>query len=116
MDTHKEIKKLKKQITDTEKQIGIKQNYITQLQRELQEMKNENGKRKSVLYNLTHAQIQVTDHAVLRSIERKAGIDVDGLRKQIGDSLTPPANGKYPLLPGLRTVVKNNIVVTVEPV
>lgn len=60
----------------------------------------------------------VTDHAVLRYLERVHGVDVESVRRAI---LTPEnkalikrlKNGKFPLGHGLIAVVKDEVVVTI---
>jgi hypothetical protein len=62
----------------------------------------------------------VTDHAMIRYIERVMGIDMEALKARI---LTPETrafidqfgSGKFPVAPGYRLVVKNRVVITVEP-
>lgn len=60
----------------------------------------------------------VTEHALLRYLERSSGLDVDAVKKKI----LPPdvvgqiqalGNGKYPIGDGLRVVVKDGSVVSV---
>lgn len=59
--------------------------------------------------------IRVTDHAVLRYIERRHGIDVDALRSHIATlAVTGVAHGASAVLTeGVRIVLRGQTVVTV---
>lgn len=67
------------------------------------------------------ANIQLTEHAICRYLERVKGITPDDI---IGEILTEDVlkiietlgpNGKYPIKGGYRLVLKNNKIVTIEP-
>lgn len=64
--------------------------------------------------------IKVTDHAIVRYLERAGGLDIDRIKKRILSKETENlvktlGNGKYPLNKNkLVAVVENNIVVTVK--
>ena len=62
--------------------------------------------------------VDVTDHAVIRYIERVMGIDVAELRRRIaGGTVTKCAgvigDGRYPVEPGVKAVVRGGKVVTI---
>ena len=65
--------------------------------------------------------VRVTDHAVLRYLERVGGFDIEGLRAQIAQRMTlPAAMGVHAVnVDGYRFVVKDlgneAVVVTVMP-
>lgn len=63
---------------------------------------------------------QVTDHAVLRYMERVLGIDVSALRAEILPPMRAKAvktigNGRLPLGNGLDLVIKGGQVITIAP-
>lgn len=60
----------------------------------------------------------MSEHALLRYIERVYGIDMDELRALIlSDTLVRCADtlgdGRFPVAPGIKGVVKNRVVVTI---
>jgi len=60
-------------------------------------------------------EVIVSEHATLRYITRVMGIDVEKLRTKIlPNGTTGIIDGKYPIGDGFVSVVKNNVVVTVE--
>jgi hypothetical protein len=68
----------------------------------------------------TAVRIPVTDHAVVRFLERALGVDTDELRAEILPvdvlkEIRALGDGKYPIGRGLRIVVRAGEVVTVEP-
>lgn len=65
-----------------------------------------------------NGRIIVSEHAVLRYIERNLGIDVKEIESQIiTESVIEQykilGNGKYPIGDGLKAVIKDNVVLTV---
>lgn len=77
---------------------------------------------KSIHYQISNFvksdELIVTEHAVLRFIERKYKLDIKEIEKQIindkvKSQILVLGNGKYPIGEGLKIVVKNNSVVTV---
>lgn len=68
--------------------------------------------------DLSACRIGVSDHAILRYLERVLGIDVWAVKNQIlnlnGRVTTGElGDGKYPVGNGHHAVVKNDVVVTV---
>lgn len=66
------------------------------------------------------SQIQVTDHALIRYLERIHGVSFDSTRTIIANQLEKPVSafggtGKFPLRSGGRAVMENNVVITVLP-
>ncbi len=69
------------------------------------EAKSIKGKIKSIiseLESLQQKEIVITDHALVRYLERAMDIDMLG-------------NGKYPIKPGIRAVVKDRAVISITP-
>ena len=60
----------------------------------------------------------ITEHALLRFIERSQGVVAetieDKIRSMVEETVKVLGDGRYPLDDGLCAVVKNNVVVTVE--
>lgn len=62
--------------------------------------------------------ITVTDHAMLRLLERKYDIPVDRLRDSVAERVQKfggLGDGRFPIGDGMRAVVKDGTVVTVLP-
>lgn len=75
----------------------------------------------------TNAQLEaatqdvvVSEHAVLRYLERVDGVEIDAIAKRIADAVRPIVakigDGDIPLGNGVRAIVRNKCVVTVKPV
>lgn len=100
------IDSLKKKI-DTNKIILTKLNRsLCEINKKIREAESEKGVR-----------LQVTEHAMVRYLERAEGFNIEKLKAGIvnllGESLP---DGKYPLDGyNLRAVVKDNKVITIEP-
>lgn len=65
-----------------------------------------------------HHGVEITDHAIVRYLERHKGIDMNAIRSEILTETTTAyiqqlGDGKYPIGDGRRLVVKNKTVVTV---
>jgi len=96
-----------------------------ELEKEAKEKQQEHSKAinqlKSLyiqITNLQNSEIIVSEHAIIRYMERAMGLDI----KQISDKILTSDNillienmgdGKYPIGEGLRAVVKNNTVVSI---
>lgn len=61
--------------------------------------------------------IMVSDHAVVRWLERRQGLDLDGIRAQIAAVARPHIGtvGPVPLGDGLVMLIDGNRVVTIKP-
>lgn len=63
---------------------------------------------------LSLVEIVVTDHALVRFMERAMDFDMEKIKERISQNLGETViDGKYPVEENLRAVVKNNTVVTV---
>jgi hypothetical protein len=62
-------------------------------------------------------KVKVTDHAVLRYVERKLGIDVEKIRSEMVDAASPAhrAGAVACSAGGMSYILKNGFVVTVVP-
>lgn len=61
------------------------------------------------------SRVRVSDHAVLRYLERGLGIDVEGLRRRIGRRAdkADAAGASAVLINGLRYSIRDGVLVTV---
>lgn len=61
--------------------------------------------------------VKVTDHAVVRYMERALGVNVEGLRRRIGRRADKAfkAGASSVTIDGLRYTVRNGALVTVSP-
>jgi len=101
----------------------IKAEIVT-LKSDLHDINNRLNNRKEVLQNIEkqiseiNIEPTVSEHAVLRYLERQYGFDLEDIKKQIlSDDLKgliiKLGSGKYPLGDGRTVVVKNKCVVSV---
>jgi hemerythrin-like domain-containing protein len=96
-----------------------KREAIFGIESQLSEIEKQAQKLQRRLDELKPRAIKVSDHAVLRYLERKAGIDVEAIRKSILDSELPSmvatlgGSGKFPVN-GYQVVLKDYTVVTIN--
>jgi hypothetical protein len=120
------IKKLKARIEDQEL-------YVAELLRKEKEAARNHSLEKNELKNLeeqlqkTLAQrdkkwrdLPVTDHAIIRYLERVKGVDIDEIIKEITPegmlkNVDSIINGRLPHPSGHRLIIANGAVVTIEP-
>ena len=67
---------------------------------------------------MTEEKFKVSDHALIRYMERRMGLDFDKIREEILSidlqlAATMCGDGKYPIGDGMRAVIQNKVVVTV---
>lgn len=101
-----ELPVLKKQMKEASSAFNKAQNTIANLEAEIKAFQE-------------HKELIVSEHALLRYIERVMGIDLESVKQGIVEQATPQydlfgrVDGKYPIECG-RVVVSNNTIVTVE--
>lgn len=99
------------------------QSKLERLHQEVNESKTEYSKTKAQIDKINNIlstsakNLIVTEHALLKYIERFMDIDLEKIKKQIADKQIEDqaktlGNGKYPTKDGLTLVVKNMTVVT----
>lgn len=103
----KELESSKEQAALFQRCVAQAQWDIKQIQAEIQEVQQNNQKT-----------LIVSEHAMLRYIERVIGISMDDLKArivspQLQKQVDQLGDGKYPA-DGCRVVVKNNTIVTIE--
>jgi len=112
-----ELKRKQTEITKKAEQVETAQLAIREAQRIFEQKRNELKALNSELEKMQQ-EISVSEHALLRYLERKYNLDFDEI---INEILLPPlrsqieslGSGTYPLNRSLRAVVKNKVVVTV---
>lgn len=118
INEQKILKALQEEVRDLKKKIEAKKEIASQHQRELQIMVNRRERLTERVKILKHNVPEVTDHAVIRYLERVRGLDIEGIRSEI---LSPEViqqmevlgtTGKF-VNKNLQIVVKNNKVITV---
>lgn len=86
--TEQEIKEKKRKINDLELDKTVKKKEFEKIGKEVTDLTRSIEKLKDEISDLERKKegIQVSDHAVVRYLERVKGIDIDALKKQILDS------------------------------
>lgn len=78
--------------------------------------KTKPSKRKIV--EIRPKNLTVSDHAIVRYLERAMGVDTEPTRQmiigKIGGSVKTLGDGKYPIEDGVTAIVANNTVVTIK--
>ncbi len=98
---------------------------VTALEKEAKEKQQEHSKALNQLHSvnreikgLQESKVIVSEHAILRYLERVMNVDIEQIRSLIltEDNVTLIENmgsGKYPIGNGMKAVVKNKTVVSV---
>lgn len=69
---------------------------------------------KTARTHTAKGEIQISDHALIRYLERFVGVDVDSMRKELQKYIVPKImKGKVPFKDGLKFVIEDGIVVTI---
>lgn len=103
-----DITLMKGQVSQTQREMALKSRRVTQLEQELNKLQGS-------------GEIKVTEHALLRYLERIKGIDMDAIRDEIVNDTIKGLHsklgpsGKYPC-DNFRAVMKNNTIITIEEV
>lgn len=93
---------------DERKEVSNTINHISNLLKNLDKQIEE----------LTDKELVVSEHAILRYLERKYSLDLEVIRKEIAtdsvkDQHSMLGSGKYPIGDGMKAVIKDNTVVSV---
>ena len=90
---------------------------ISSLQEDLERKRDKVRSLKSRMEKIKEKEIIVSEHAVLRFMERAMALDITQIENKIlsnnCNAMRAMGNGKYPIGEGLKAVVRNGIVVTV---
>jgi len=122
LEKAQELKGLQSQLKIKDVQITEKKAQIGELQRELNVLQNSRQKILDKIERIKpKEQLRVTEHSLLRYIQRVKGIDLKEIEKEILEDTsliearkTLDTDGKFPLKDGGRVVIKNSTIVTVE--
>ncbi len=99
---------IRDEIAEQEKMLGLVNRRIKSLKSQIDALKSpEKG------------DLMVSEHAIVRYLERAMGFNIKDLENHIVDQDTrlmikKMGSGNYPIQEGLKAVVKNNVVVTVR--
>lgn len=98
---------------------------LTELEKDKRQITKECDREKSLVIGfekeikkLAIVDIVVSEHAVIRFLERAMGFDMEQIKQKIlndnlKDTIKSMGNGEYPICEGLRVIVKNGVVLTV---
>lgn len=114
-----ELKRLQTQVSTINAEIIPIQKQINDLQERVNKLYAERAKVKAEIDRMQAGPPIVTEHAILRYLERKYGFDIETIKREILpdkviDQYKVLGGGKYPV-DGFKVVIKNNAVVTILP-
>lgn len=122
-DYTRELKKLETEQKLILKELSEQEGLIKKAESSIHQLTINLGDVREQIDKLKKSQIIVTEHAILRYLERIEGLDVESIKEQVlpqdifeqaatlGDGIFP---AKTPSGENYRVVVKNRTVVTVE--
>lgn len=101
-----EVKELEREASESQKACSKARNKLDNIKKEISLLKEK--------------EVIVTEHAVIRYLERVMGLDIDQVKKEILTTnlkcqlaMLNNGNGKYPIGNGCKAVIKDNTVVSV---
>ena len=91
---------------------------LDEAQQEYSNSKSQLGNINKQIEDLSDKDIIVSEHALLRYIERVMGVDMDVIKEKILTTglktmISNMGNGKYPIGEGNKVMVKNNVITTI---
>lgn len=100
-----EIDLIKRERQLADERLAVAERNLKKIEEEMKKFKNGN-------------KIIVSEHAILRYLERTMGLDIKAIEKEILTDETLKqyrtlGNGKYPVENGCKAVIKDNVVITV---
>lgn len=116
---HEELKSLQTQRERLQGSINELRGQATEINTALAKKKSKLADINEKIKRISEKDIIITEHAILRYIERVIGIDIEDLKKRILDDETKEAikklggSGTYPAKEGHKVVLKKGSVVTV---
>jgi len=112
-----EVKDLKKQIDDAQMKLNMKIKQIADLRKEITDL---NALISAIRGKINQIQsfetLEVSDHAIIRWLERFRGVDIEEIKNEILDETTVKlisalgVDGRYN-----KRVVKRGVIVTILP-
>ena len=96
---------LSKEVSDLKKELSRYLNQISKIDIKIKELSN-------------NKDIIVSEHAILRYLERKYSLNLDDIRAEIVSNTTRKlvyefGSGKYPIGDSHKVIIKNNVAITV---
>lgn len=115
-----EIKSLKAQIRDLEIVLQVKHKEKEAIDTECNQAKQNLKQLKDRLLKLEDVKdYQISEHAIIRYIERVCGVDIEAIKNNILSeemvkNIEKFKSGKFPIKNGFVAVVKDYKIVTIE--
>ena len=100
-----EIDLIKRERKLADERLAIAERNLKKIEEEMKKLKNGN-------------KIIVSEHAILRYLERTMELDIKAIEKEILTDETLKqyrtlGNGKYPVANGYKAIIKDNVVITI---
>lgn len=114
-----ERKQIERQMTKLDAEIAALEHDRDSLEGRLHERNMQHSMLRKRLEALKPKAITISDHAIVRYLERKAGFDIEAIRKSILESDLQAmvgalgGSGKFPIN-GYQVVLKDYTVVTIN--
>ena len=114
----REIGVLHELVSHHQSQAQSTQSEIQTVQKRIEILRDVSDNHMYMLKNKKCDCISVTDHAVIRYLERVMGVDIGAVKRKIsGGAVVKCASaigdGRYPIEPGVKAVVRGGKVVTI---
>lgn len=116
--TSQSLKQLQSRKTRLEVDLSELAKDLRALKRKHNQTANQLSSVRHEINQLQNSNIIVSEHAILRYLERSKGVDIEVIKNEILTESTrllilKMGNGKYPVGQGLRVCVKNNTIVSI---
>lgn len=113
-----DLKKLYGMRSELDVQLKIAQIKAAERQRSCSKIRNNIKDLTTQINDLENSEITITEHAILRYLERTTTIDIEDVKKKILNDETALligrlGSGRYPISGGLKAVVKGKSIVSV---
>jgi hypothetical protein len=119
-DNHAELKRLQRQQAEAEATLKSLTRQRDEFDRKIAEAAALKAKLEESIDDLKHqgGVVVVTEHAILRYLERAMGVDIEAAKKgilpvEVERVVLRMGDGEYPVGASHRVVVKGGVVVTV---
>lgn len=114
-----ELKQLQSRKAKLEVDLKGKRKDLGSIQNEVKNMESQLCEIQNKIKSISDSDIVVTEHAIIRYLERCKGLDLDAVKSEILSEerrkmIKAMGNGKFPIGDGARIVVKGNSIVTIE--
>lgn len=114
----KELHELREKEAKLEVAVEILNDNIKEAQRTHSKTVNQLNEVKKEIRSIGHTEIHVSEHAIVRYVERALQVDVESIKAEILNDniktlIETLGDGKYPIGHGFKAVVRNKVIVTV---